>query len=69
MTGNCGAISAFKAMKSVKVRNYAVEPGDRIEDAWSLAEFKSGGYHLKVHGPNGFYREFAGDEPAFLRLL
>jgi phospholipase C len=43
-----------------RVWSYAVAAGDRIEGTWPLADFKSGSYHLRVHGPNGFYREFQG---------
>jgi phospholipase C len=45
----------------VRTRDYAVSPGDRLEDAWSLDEFPDGHYHLAVYGPNGFFREFRGD--------
>ncbi len=40
--------------------SYAVLPGDRVVDAWSLDDFLGGAYFLRVHGPNGFYREFRG---------
>lgn len=39
--------------------NYTVSAGDTLKDAWPLNE---DGYHLKLHGPNGFFREFAGDK-------
>ncbi len=39
---------------------YAVKAGDRLGDAWPLHEFENDHYHLRVYGPNGFYREFAG---------
>ena len=44
---------------------YAVKAGDRIQDSWNLEDFADGVYHLRVHGPNGFYREFRGaaDDP------
>ncbi len=34
----------------------------------SLDEFENGAYHLKVYGPNGFYREFKGNanDPAIM---
>lgn len=50
----------------VKVRNYAVSAGQRLTDAWELSEFENGRYHLRVYGPNGFFREFRGgaDDPA-----
>jgi phospholipase C len=39
---------------------YAVSAGDQITDSWKLADFADAGYHLCVHGPNGFFREFRG---------
>jgi phospholipase C len=42
--------------------NYAVKAGDRLEEVWPFEEFWDGHYHLRVYGPNGFFREFAGDE-------
>ncbi|HTN36063.1 MAG TPA: phospholipase C, phosphocholine-specific [Arachidicoccus sp.] len=48
--------------------HYAVSPGDQLTDNWPLKNFKEGGegYHFRVNGPNGFYREFKGapKEPA-----
>lgn len=46
-------------------RAYAVTPGDALVDTWELKDFRGGQYHLRVHGPNGFYREFRGskDDP------
>ena len=51
--------------KSGWARSYAVSAGDRIFDQWLLTDFDGGAYHLRVHGPNGFYREFRGaaDDP------
>jgi phospholipase C len=45
---------------------YAVKPGDKLTDSWQLSDFENSHYHLRVYGPNGFYREFAGNdnEPA-----
>jgi phospholipase C len=40
---------------------YGVKPGDTLTDAWPLADFEGGSYHLRVYGPNGFYREFRGN--------
>ncbi|MES2427549.1 MAG: phospholipase domain-containing protein, partial [Bacteroidota bacterium] len=39
---------------------YAVKPGDSLSDAWPINEFEDGHYHLRLYGPNGFYREFKG---------
>ncbi len=38
--------------------DYAVAPGDRLVGEWPFADFEGGVCHLRVHGPNGFYREF-----------
>jgi phospholipase C len=40
--------------------DYAVRAGDQISDFWQLSDFENGIYHLRIHGPNGFFREFAG---------
>ncbi|HEY0433867.1 MAG TPA: phospholipase domain-containing protein, partial [Chitinophagaceae bacterium] len=42
---------------------YTVAPGDELTSAWSLDRFDQPGYCLRVHGPNGFFREFANDGP------
>jgi len=45
----------------MRIWNYAVKAGDELHDSWQLSDFEQNIYHLKVHGPNGFYREFKGD--------
>jgi phospholipase C len=55
----------------LEVRNYAVVPGDQLEDSWSLADFQDGRYDIAIHGPNGFYRRFQGaasDPPLEVRM-
>src|SRR5690606_4410647 len=44
----------------LRVRNYAVTPGDALEDTWLVADFPGGAYDLEAYGPNGFYRHFRG---------
>ncbi len=44
----------------LNVRNYAVRAGDTIEDTWDLSGFEQQRYHLRIYGPNGFFREFTG---------
>ena len=53
----------------VEVRDYAVAAGSHLEDSWALGDFENGVYHLRVYGPNGFYREFIGtaDDPPIAR--
>jgi phospholipase C len=41
--------------------DYTVKPGDTLHDEWPLQDFTDGKYHLRVYGPNGFFREFTGD--------
>ncbi len=43
-------------------RAYAVKAGDRLADSFKMSDFDNGNYQLKVYGPNGFYREFAGNK-------
>jgi phospholipase C len=40
---------------------FAVKPGDTLTYNWPLSAFENNQYHLRVHGPNGYYREFKGD--------
>lgn len=55
-----------------KMRNwqYAVVAGDRLKDSWPMDAFAEGHYHLRVYGPNGFYREYKGaaEEPGITVL-
>lgn len=45
---------------------FAAAAGQRVDYQWPLAAFAGGAYHLRAHGPNGFYREFKGtqEDPA-----
>lgn len=54
-------MNPFKGEK-LRVWDYAVKAGDKLKDEWRIEDFSDGRYHLKVHGPNGFLREFAGDK-------
>lgn len=42
-------------------RAYAVKAGDTLKDAWSLEDFDQQNYHIAIHGPNGFFREYTGN--------
>jgi len=56
----------FRDQVKLRTRAYAVAAGDRLIDSWEMEGFESGVYHLRVCGPNGFLREFAGsvEDPA-----
>lgn len=45
-------------------RSYAVSPGDKLRDSWSLDTLDDGRYHLRLHGPNGFFHESKGGKNA-----
>lgn len=47
--------------EAVRTWAYAVAAGDSLTDSWPLQSFENNQYHLKVYGPNGFFREFIGD--------
>lgn len=42
--------------------SFAVKTGEELSYAWPLKAFDHDIYHLKVYGPNGFYREYMGDK-------
>ncbi|MEJ7588561.1 MAG: phospholipase C, phosphocholine-specific [Ferruginibacter sp.] len=42
--------------------DYAVRAGYEEKDEWLVDKFTNGDYRLRVYGPNGFYREFAGSK-------
>lgn len=48
----------FSPLSDLPPRNYVVAAGDKLQDVW--VPDQHGCYHLQVHGPNGFFREFAG---------
>ena len=58
-------------MTTGRTWSYAVAPGDSVTDSWPLQNFADSAYHLRVHGPNGYYREFRGDasDPRFDIML
>ncbi|MES2274664.1 MAG: phospholipase C, phosphocholine-specific [Bacteroidota bacterium] len=41
---------------------FAVAAGDSLSYNWPVNAFENNKYHLRIHGPNGFYREFMGDQ-------
>lgn len=52
--------------ETVRIWAYAVKTGDSLTDHWPVSSFGDKLYHLRVYGPNGFFREFMGEqhEPA-----
>jgi phospholipase C len=62
--GNASAGSPFHvyANNNKDPRAYAVKAGDQLSDSWKLTDFENNVYRLMVYGPNGFYREFNGND-------
>lgn len=60
------AVAPFgEDMQRGRVWEFAVREEESLTYTWPLREFAGGRYHLTVHGPNGFFREFKGgaDDP------
>jgi len=61
------AMANFKAEDKAGIvdnmRNwqYAVKAGDWLTDTWPIGSFEKNAYHLRVYGPNGFFRDYRGD--------
>jgi phospholipase C len=49
------------AFENVRTWAYGLTPGDSLTDNWPIQEFEDKNYHLRVYGPNGFFREFKGN--------
>ncbi len=47
--------------EDLKAWSYAVLPGDSLTDSYPLQNFENDQYHLRVYGPNGYFREFSGN--------
>ncbi len=45
----------------VRTWAYGLSAGDKLADSWAINDFEDKNYHLRVYGPNGFYREFKGN--------
>ncbi|WP_018628269.1 phosphocholine-specific phospholipase C [Niabella aurantiaca] len=41
--------------------SFAVRAGDTLHYEWPVKSFDKGDYHLRIHGPNGFFRSFSGN--------
>ncbi len=54
--------------KPVKAWDIAVAPSSFVDYTWHLSNFENKKYHLRIYGPNGFYREYIGDENSFLKV-
>ena len=53
-------VNGSNVFRELRTWAFAVRSGDQIEYSWPLASFDQNMYHLRVYGPNGFYREYKG---------
>ncbi len=51
-----------KIFEPVRAWHFAVNAGNSLIEKWPLDNFKNNNYHLRLYGPNGFFREFIGNE-------
>lgn len=58
---SAGAPFTVYEMQDFQIRNYGVAAGDQLTDAWDLQDFDNGQYHIRIYGPNGFFRAFKGN--------
>jgi phospholipase C len=42
-------------------RSYAVAAGSELAESFPVESFENGIYHLRIYGPNGFFREISGN--------
>jgi phospholipase C len=63
-TGSPFRVYAMNSYQNDPLRawDYSVAAGDMLQDEWKIDDFENGNYHLRVYGPNGFYREFLGNK-------
>jgi phospholipase C len=59
--GKYASFNDPQQMEPLRTWAYALTAGDSLTDAWPLQEFENGEYHLRVYGPNGFFREYKGN--------
>ncbi|MEO6188584.1 MAG: alkaline phosphatase family protein, partial [Ginsengibacter sp.] len=50
-----------KNFEQARAWHYALTAGNKLTEKWSMDAFGNNNYHLRVYGPNGFFREFTGN--------
>jgi phospholipase C len=55
-----GKYAIERIFENVGSRSYAVAAGSEVLEVLPVASFEKGVYHVKVYGPNGFFRELSG---------
>ena len=55
-------VNGSAVFKELRTWAFAVKSSDHLEYSWPLDSFENNIYHLRVYGPNGFFREFRGSD-------
>jgi phospholipase C len=56
-----GKYAGKGSFENVGSRSYAVAAGSDLAESFPIESFENGIYHLRVYGPNGFFRELSGN--------
>jgi phospholipase C len=60
VNGDAPAEGGAATSEAARRWSFAVAKGRTVRHSWPVSSFENGIYHLRVYGPNGFYREFRG---------
>lgn len=55
-----GKYATKGSFENVGSRSYAVAAGSSLTESFPIESFENGIYHLRIYGPNGFFRELSG---------
>src|SRR6185312_11997669 len=55
-----GKYASKGTFENVGSRSYAVTAGSNVAESFPIASFENAVYHLRIYGPNGFFRELSG---------
>jgi phospholipase C len=53
-------VNGLNIFRNLRTWAFAVRPNGHVEYSWPLQSFENDKYHLRVYGPNGFFREYKG---------
>jgi phospholipase C len=53
-------VNGSAEFRDIRTWAFAVKSSSQVEATWPLHEFENNIYHLRIYGPNGFFREFKG---------
>lgn len=58
-------LNGSSEFRNLRTWAFAVKSSNQVGATWPLPEFENNIYHLRIYGPNGFFREFKGsaDDP------